>query len=127
LRDGKNKSVDLKVGLRPEDEEASAGSEDLPAPGETDRIGLSVQPLSPQHATRLGIEGGVQIAKLRPEGSAARAGARVGDAIVELQRQPIHSIHDYQAALADLKPGDMALLRLQRENASIYLAVHVAR
>jgi serine protease Do len=128
IRDGKQRALEVTVGQRPEDEgdsdasgESGSGEE---TPSGKDRLGVSVQPPGPR-AQRLGLEGGVQIAELDPEGPAAHAGARPGDIIVELQRQPIRSVKDYSAAVGALRPGDMALLRLQRENASIYVAVRV--
>ncbi len=128
LRDGKERSVDVKVGERPEDSdnpEGEDGSSAEPSPG--DQLGLSVQPVQPARAQRLGVEGGVQVAQIRPDGPASRAGVRQGDVIVEMQRQPVRSVEEYNAALSQLEPGAMALIRVQRDNSSVYVAVRIPR
>jgi serine protease Do len=128
LRDGAEKTFAVKVGERPEDEKlamARGGEPDQPEAASDDLLGISVQPLSSARAHRMGVDSGVQIVSVDPDGPAARAGARAGDVIVEMQRRGIRSPSDYQAALGMLKPGDMALLRLQRQNASIYLAIRI--
>ncbi len=129
VRDGKERGVDIKVGARPEDSESPAG--DLSAAGEPasrlDLLGLAVQPVAPARLQHLGVEGGVQVAQVWPDGPAGRAGVRPGDVIVEMQRQPVRSAEEYAAAISQLSPGEMALIRLQRETASVYVAVRIAR
>ncbi len=127
LRDGKARTLDVKIGLRPEDDDGGAEEPPAEASATSDKLGITVVPLNAQRAARLGIEFGVQVASVKPDGAAARAGARPGDVLVELQRRPIRTLQDYQETLATLKPGDLALLRLQRENASSYIAVKVPR
>lgn len=129
LRDGKERSIDVKVGERPEDHDGDEGEESPaadPAP-RVDLLGLSVQPVQPARAQRLGVEGGVQVAQVRPDGPAARAGMRPGDVIVEMQRQPVRSMAEYNAAISQLGSGEMALIRVQREDSSVYVAVRIPR
>jgi serine protease Do len=127
VRDGKARTLELKIGERPEDEEMAMNEAPDQPEAVGDRLGLSVQALSPQRAARLGIDGGVLVASVHAEGAAARAGARPGDVIVEVQRKPIHSLQDYAAAIGSVKPGEMVLMRLQRVNASVYIAVPAGR
>jgi serine protease Do len=128
MREGKEKTIEVKVGTRPEDEELLAqGGEGDDGQQETasDKLGISVAPMSPQAAQRLGVEGGVQISSIKPESAAARAGARPGDVIVELQRQPVRSVQDYAQVVRGLRPGDTALILVQRANAAVYIAVPI--
>jgi serine protease Do len=129
LREGKERSIDVKVGERPEDQDGAEGDESPaadPAP-RADLLGLSVQPVQPARAQRLGVEGGVQVAHVRPDGPAARAGMRPGDVIVEMQRQPVRSLAEYNAAISQLGSGEMALIRVQRDDSSVYVAVRIPR
>ncbi|MGI5865264.1 MAG: PDZ domain-containing protein, partial [Myxococcales bacterium] len=123
LRDGEPMRLDVKIGYRPEDQEFAQAR--LEPQAANDRLGITVRPLAPARARQLGIDGGVEIAAVAPEGPAGRAGAGVNDVIVELQRRPIRSLKDYGAALAALRSGEMALIRLQREGAAIYVALRV--
>jgi serine protease Do len=128
VRDGKERGIDIRVGERPEDSESlgETGAPSEPA-SRPDLLGLAVQPVAPTRLQRLGVEGGVQVAHVRPDGPAARAGVRPGDVIVEVQRQPVRSMEEYAAAISQLSPGEMALIRLQRETASVYVAVRIPR
>ena len=58
-------------------------------------------------------------------GRAAQAGVQSGDLILEVNRKAIHSVGDYHKALKSTKVGEMVLLRLQRQQASIYVAVKI--
>ncbi|MGC4113819.1 MAG: DegQ family serine endoprotease [Myxococcales bacterium] len=128
VRDGKPAALEVKLGARPDDGAVSSNDGEPEAvPATSDKLGLAVQPVAPTRAAKLGLESGVQISGLRPDSPAGRAGARVGDVVVELQRQPVRTMQDYAELVASLKPGDTALLRLQRENASVYVAVRIPR
>ncbi len=129
IRDGKERTIDVLVTERPDDDgvEETGEASDEQLQGAADRIGIKVRALSPQRARALGIDGGVEVASIDPDGAAAGGGAREGDVIVEVQRKSVKSPKEYQSALAALKQGDTALLRLQREKASLYVAVKIPK
>ncbi|MFN0121040.1 MAG: trypsin-like peptidase domain-containing protein, partial [Blastocatellia bacterium] len=58
------------------------------------------------------ISGGVIVSELDPLGEAAEAGLEIGHVILELNRQPIKNLADFQKAIEPLKPGDTLLLRI---------------
>ncbi|MCE5266814.1 MAG: Do family serine endopeptidase [Planctomycetaceae bacterium] len=64
-------------------------------------IGVSMQPLSPELANRLGAEGqhGVLVAEVLRDTPAAAAGMKAGDVIVEFAGRPVGSAQDLQAAV----------------------------
>ena len=128
IRDGKPQLLEVKLGQRPEDEEVLAENEvEASSPSASDKLGLAVQPVASARAAKLGIGAGVQVVQLKPDSPAGRAGVNAGDVIVELQRQPVRTMQDYAEILGSLQPGDTALLRLQRENASVFVAVRIPR
>jgi serine protease Do len=57
-------------------------------------------------------------------GSAAdNAGVERGDVIVEINRSAIRTLSDYSDALAKADPGKPLLLRIHREQRSLFLAL----
>ena len=130
IRDGKAKSIQLKIGQRPEDEQlmAEAKGEEQGGPvAEPDALGIAVQPLRGEQAQAMGLnaDDGVVVANVRNDGPAAQAGVEPGDVVLEVNRHKVHSVSEYQQAVGKVRTGEMALLRLQRQQSSIYVAVRI--
>ncbi len=132
VRNGKPQTLSVRVGERPDDGMAPSGrggepggQPGPPAERRPDALGLAVAPLDPDLAQSLGIapDDGVQVAGVEQNSSAAEAGVRPGDVIVEVNRRPVHSPKEYDEALRATGTGEMTLLRVQRGHQSIYFAV----
>jgi serine protease Do len=136
LRKGSEKKLSLTVAKRP-DEEALArgdfsgeeeGDDRGGAEGEGKskvKLGITVQPITPELAQRVGAEPGegLLVVEVDPEGPAARAGIREGDVVLEVNRDRVKTPADVSKALARLKDGDMALLRVKRGGGAVFVAV----
>lgn len=121
-RDGKELTLTVELGERPAEGEISSE----PVPSKEDRIGLTVQEITPEIAERMGLEKaeGVLISNVKPGSPAAKAGLQKGDVIHEIERQAVKSVKDYQKALS--KAGkDSVLLWIQRGKNRRYVVVHV--
>jgi serine protease Do len=102
LRDGREEKISVTLGELPartanqEQQGEEQGSSD------TGKYGLSVEPLTPDLANRLGLsstESGVVVNQVDPNGPAAEAGIQQGDVIQEVNRQAVHNVNDFRAAL----------------------------
>ncbi|HEY7509525.1 MAG TPA: DegQ family serine endoprotease [Vicinamibacteria bacterium] len=122
LRDGR--TLDLTARLA----ELTASREDGDRPaaggGESGGFGLSVQPLTPELADRLGVRAatGVAVTSVDPEGAAAEAGIREGDVIEEVNRKPVRSSQELRAALR-ASSDRPALVLVNRRGDSLYLTL----
>jgi serine protease Do len=133
LRGTEQKQLNLKVAQRPEDDAALGRGEVPDEEGEgsgheaTPKLGLSLAPLTPEVATQLGIEGteGVVVMSVLPDGPAERASLRRGDVILEVNRQPVRRPEDVSKAIAKLKDGDLALLRVRRGDQASFLTLRI--
>jgi serine protease Do len=88
------------------------------------KLGLSLQPVTPQTARQLGIrEGeGLVVTDVDQAGPAAEAGIAKGDVILEMNRLAVKSVDDVQAALE--RSGDRPVLMLvARRGGTVYLTV----
>ncbi len=106
---------------RGESEESSNRTE----PGTTDKFGLSLQPLTPQSASRYGLEAGDQgllVTRVEAGSNAANEGIRVGDLIQEVNNRPVRTIAEFTSAIqqSGTRP---ALVLLKRRSAVIYLSL----
>jgi Do/DeqQ family serine protease len=91
----------------------------------TGRLGIRVQPLTPELAGELELPSsaqGVVVAEVDPSGPAAEAGLRSGDVIVQVNRQPVRTATGLNEAVA--RSGTRpALLLINRRGTTIFLTV----
>ena len=86
---------------------------------------MTVEPLTPERATQLGLHRAIQgvvLTDVDPSGPAAEAGIQVDDVITEVNHQTVKSASDVSAALQ--RSGSRpALLLVNRNGRSLFLAV----
>jgi serine protease Do len=116
IRAGERKTLKVTV-----EELTLAARERQPRRVEQDRLGLAVQPVSPEDAAEMGVPGGVRVLEVHPMGDGARAGVRPGDVIVKIKAQPVNDMSDYREAVRELKPGESLTMRVWREGHMITL------
>jgi serine protease Do len=78
-------------------------------PGEPDasqaKLGITVQPVTPVLANKLGIKGGVTVTSVTPGSFADEIGLPNNVVITEINRHPITDESSYKAIVSTLKPG----------------------
>ena len=120
IRDKSAQHVDIKIAELKEEEVAQAES------GTVERLGITVQTLTPDLAENLGLDRalkGVVVTQVDPDGPGAEAGLRRGDVILEVNRQPVKDSEAYKKALKDAGDGKSVLFLVRRGDNTIFLAV----
>lgn len=130
VRDGK--SQELTATLDEFDQESArsttSGRDDGDGSAPKDqggKLGLSLEPVTPETARRLGLESGsegVVVTEVDPNGPAAEEGVRRGDVILEINRKPVSSIEEVRSAL-EASADKPVLLLISRSGQTIYLTV----
>jgi len=125
IRDNREQKIRATLGeFTPETAQAEQqGNQEGPA--STAKLGLGVEPITPEIAAQLNLRPGTQgvvVVNVDPAGPAAEAGIARGDVIEEVNRQPIRSADDLRAAIA--RSGNRpALFLLNRRGETIYLTI----
>ena len=86
--------------------------------------GVSVENLTSQVARGLGLSagvGGVVVTDVDPNSAAANAGLQRGDVIQEVNRRPVKSVSEFEAAVRNSKEG--TLLLVNRNGHTTFVAV----
>ena len=126
LRDGREQQArctltELTADTKGAGEQGDAGD------GASDggKLGISVEPLTPETSAQLGLQKGAQglvVKGVDPSGPAAKAGVQQGDVLVEVNRQPVRTVGEVQGALQ--RSGSRpALLLVNRGGNTMYLTV----
>ncbi len=87
----------------------------------TNKLGLQVQNLPPEMVRRQQVSG-VVISQLDPAATRALA---TGDIIQEMNHRAIRHVRDFNAALAGLQTGEVALLLIRRGEKTFFSGVEV--
>jgi Do/DeqQ family serine protease len=128
LRDGQ--PLDLNVTLD-EFEIENAASQNAPgaAPNSAEpasgKLGLTLQPVSPQVAKELGLSSdkeGVVVTAVDENSAGAEAGIQRGDIILEVNRRSVNSADQVQAAVTSAA-GRPVLLLITRRDQTAYITV----
>jgi serine protease Do len=112
IRDGKEKTVYIKVAKR-KDDESLVSKETESSNG----LGLMASELTPEIAKQLGFdenEMGVMITGVKPGSKGELAGVRQGDLIKEINRKPVSTLNDYQKKMQKIKKGETIHLLIKR-------------
>jgi serine protease Do len=121
VRGGEAQSLTVKLGELSGPKTAQNGTE---GPAEGGRLGLAVQPLTPDQAREQGLAGrkGLLVVGVDPAGPAATAGFRPGDVIQEVNGRAVADAAELKAAVKT--SGDRpALVLVAREGGTLFLAL----
>jgi serine protease Do len=126
LRNGKEIDVEVTVAERM-DEATLASAHRAPKGGEavSEVLGLELGKVTPEVARALGLRSpeGVLVTQVKQGGPADLAGVAQGDVILEINRRRVRSLAEYHEAARSIRPGDMVLLRIQRGDSAVYVAL----
>jgi serine protease Do len=122
VRDGAQREVTVKLDEASSSKSAQRSSE--PATDDKAALGVSVAPLTPETASRLGIPQdtrGLVVEDVNPDGRAADAGIQAGDLIQEVNRKPVQTVDELRAAVrGSNKP---LLMLIAREGRNVFVTV----
>ncbi len=123
LRNGKEKTLPITV---TELKEERFAQEPMEADEESP-IGLAVEDLDPRLARRFGLKEakGVVVVDVMAGSSAAEAGLRRGDIILEINGKDIPDVKAFQKIIADQPKKSFARFLVKRQGRSIFLAVEI--
>jgi serine protease Do len=124
-RDGKEKSLSIKLGERPDNLAPVQESEPV-----KNVLGLDVENLTRENAKRLNVdydEDGVLVVGVSGTSPAGRQDIRVGDLIKEVNRKKITNAKEFDAVIKEVKPGEVVLFRIKRGSNSLFAAVRVPK
>ncbi|MCC6335108.1 MAG: trypsin-like peptidase domain-containing protein [Myxococcales bacterium] len=120
-RVGKEQTLKVKLGTRPDLEEVGAVDKPEVNERETSRqkIGLAFQDIDPRLAQTSGLpRAGALVVDVTPGSPAEKAGLRRGVVVVEANRKPIAGRDDLMKALKDARSGSVILLRVTAPGAA---------
>lgn len=117
VRDGKDMTLNTTVTALMDEEIVAA------APPQAQNFGLTVRQMTPQIARSLGLEKsqGVIVSAVEPNSTAAEAGLREGDLILEIDRRPVRTVTDFEQAVKRAAGSNLLLLVRRGEN-NLFLA-----
>ncbi|MFQ5846214.1 MAG: DegQ family serine endoprotease [Candidatus Methylomirabilales bacterium] len=121
VRKGHALTLTAQIAALPEPQQVAGPSSDR------GKLGLSIQPLTPELAQRLGVkdQAGIAVVGVRQGSPAADAGIRPGDVIAEVNRQPVRTVADLRTALAARKAGQPTLFLIHRKGGSLFVAIEI--
>jgi serine protease Do len=134
LREGKEVTLDVKLGRREEAEgeaQPAADKSTKPAAPQTgEMLGLTLQAVTEDMVQDLGLQpgdGGLVVTKVDVAAEAYEKGLREGDVIMEAGQQKISSLKDLESRVADAKEGGrksiLLLVRTQGDPRFVALSV----
>ena len=124
VRDGRQKTFEVKVGKRPLTMAAASGHQRQEKESE---YGFEVTELTPEIAQRYNIKetSGVIVVNVDPDSKAQAAGIQQGDLIIEVNRENVASVMDFKKLIDQHKNGDGINLLVKRMNAGL-MVIHLA-
>jgi len=118
VREGKELVLSVTIGELKEEEVVASVEK-------REKLGLTVQKVTPQIAESLGLDQaeGVVVTSVEPASPGDEAGLRRGDVIIEVNRNRIRDLRDFRNEVASIKKGKGLLLLVRRGETTLFLAL----
>lgn len=123
IRQGDEKTVEIKIGLLPEQDEKPVASK--LEHKSTNRLGISVTDLTEEQRQAMQINKNGVIVKEVGKGAAQSAGIQRGDLILRIQDNTISDVADFEKAIKNLPVGKSIAVLIQRDGNPIFLAIKI--
>jgi serine protease Do len=125
VRDGKEQTIDLKLGQLPDQKPRKASADDGSTGSPMGKLGLTVAPAAEVDGAG---KTGLAVVAVDPNGKAAELGFEPGDVILKAGNRAISSAEDLTAAMSDAKAAGRknALVMVKRDQTDRYVTVPVA-
>jgi serine protease Do len=132
IRDGKIKTLKVKIESFPGEEKLALAGETAPGdetktPKIEEMLGMKVQSITPDIARQLELENtdGVVVSGVMRKSPADKTGLRRGDVITEIDRKQVTSIDDYQDSTRLWKPGEKHLFVIHRGQQDFFMVMKI--
>jgi serine protease Do len=128
FRDGSEQTFQVALAELPARQRPNEDESESDGATSTGRFGMTLQPLTPQMASRFSVaegEQGLIVTRVDPAGDAANAGIRQGDLIQEVNRRPVRSLTEFTTAL-QLSGQRPAMILVRRGENVIYVALRAS-
>jgi serine protease Do len=90
--------------------------------GQSNALGILVEPINDDRRRALGDpEGGVIVARIESD-AAFRAGLRTGDVVLTINNQPVDDMESFDRIVESLPEGKAVALRVMRGGVTRYIA-----
>ena len=132
MRDGSRKTLDVKIGQMPTEDQVVAMNEQSGDQADTPKLGLALAQLTPDARESLNLSAdttGVVVTDVQPGSPAAEKGLQRGDVIVEADRKQVKSPEMVAEAVRKAaKRGEQSILLLvKREGQDRFVAVRLGQ
>jgi serine protease Do len=119
LRDGKEKTFNVKIAKREDTKNVSRGIPNK----EQEAFGIQVSNLTPEIARRLKLREtkGVVVTGVQENSEGEDKGVQTRDIIMEINHQSINTITDYENAIRKVKKGNTVTMFIKRANSGFFV------
>src|SRR3989338_8537428 len=124
MREGQEKKFEVALEEYPSDG-SSFGEDEGSEEGESAKLGISVQDITPEIAERLGSKDtkGVVISDVGSGSEAEDSGLRRGDIIKEVNRRIVNNVKDFKKEMGKAKLKDGILFLVQRGETTFFVTI----
>ena len=124
LREGKKMTLQAKLAELPEEKESTVASRETPS---GPSLGMSIEELTPELARQYGVSdtSGLIIVQVDSNSPAGEAGLRAGDIILEVDKDRVKDIKQYNRKIEGYKAGDTILFLIKSEGSTAYRTLKV--
>ncbi|NLJ49211.1 MAG: DegQ family serine endoprotease [Candidatus Atribacteria bacterium] len=121
-RNGEKKTI--KVQLE-ELQEGSASISPVEIISQKIELGMEISEITADLQQKYGFteSKGVVVVLVKPGGPAEEAGLRAGDVILQINRNDVSSVEDFNSVLAKVEPGDTVILLISRSGRTLFVPV----
>jgi serine protease Do len=128
IRKGDKKTLDIKVGELKDDEEASSRNT-----GESEtngsKLGFKAGEITAERAKQFKVpeKAGVVILQVEEGSPAQEAGLQAGDIVIEIDREKVTGLSQFNKKIKSYKEGDTILLLVKRDGSTLFLTLKVEK